>query len=87
MPKVSIAAKPNVAVVRSAHDVTLVGGSIIVHAHVPIDVHTAIDVHAAIDVHTSVYVRACMAATVVATTMADSSMAPTVSATVTFRIR
>jgi hypothetical protein len=93
MPKVSIAAEPNVAVVRSADDVAPVGRSVIVHVHLPSDVHAPIDVgvrtsvyvRAPIDVgvRTSVYVRASMAATVVATTAVTPSMAPTVA----FRIR
>ena len=87
MPTVSRVAEPYVAIVRFAHDVVLVDGSVIVDAHVPIDVHTAIDVHVgtAIDVHmgTPIDVRACMAATVMPTTVVTSSM----TFTVAFRIR
>lgn len=76
-------AEPYVAIVRFAHDVVLVDGSVIVDAHVPIDVHTAIDVHVgtAIDVHmgTPIDVRACMAATVMPTTVVTSSMTFTVA--------
>ena len=95
MPTVSRVAEPYVAIVRFAHDVVLVDGSVIVDAHVPIDVHTAIGVHVgtaidvhmgtAIDVHmgTPIDVRACMAATVMPTTVVTSSM----TFTVAFRIR
>ena len=67
MPTVSPVAEPNVAIVRVADDVALVSGSVIMHAHVPIDVHIAIDVDTAIDVQgTSVYVRAAMASSMAA---------------------
>jgi hypothetical protein len=64
-------AEPDVAVVPPAHDVVLVGGSIFVHAHVPIDVHTTINM----DMGASVYVRGAMMA------------APTVMAPTPFRVR
>jgi hypothetical protein len=69
--------EPDVAVVPSAHDVVFVGGSIFVHAHVPIDVHTTIDVN----IGTSVYVRgAMMAASAVVTSAV-------VTSAVAFRVR
>ncbi len=85
MPTVSPVAEPYVAIVRVAHDLVLVKGSVIMDAHVPIDVHIAIDVDTAIDVHmgTPIDVRAGMAAAVMATTAVASSM----TFTVAFRIR
>jgi hypothetical protein len=68
---VSSVAEPRVTIVRFTHDVVFVGGSVIVDAHVPIDVGTPI------------HVRACMAATVMPTTVVTSSM----TFTVAFRIR
>lgn len=85
MPTVSTMAEPNVAVVRSAHDVVSVTGSIFVHAHVPIYVRTTINM----DMGTSVYVRGTMmaapmmAAPVRATTVVTSSM----TSAMVFRIR
>jgi hypothetical protein len=81
VPKVTIAAKPDVAVVRPAHDVVLVGGSIFVLAYVPIDVHTTIDVDMA-----SVYVRSAMMAAPTVVTSTVMASAVMVSA-VAFRTR
>jgi hypothetical protein len=47
VPKVSAVAEPNVAIVRFAHDVAPVGGSVIVHVHVNIDMGTSIYVGSA----------------------------------------
>ncbi len=72
-------AEPDVAVVPSAHDVVLVGGSTFVHAHVPIDVHTTINM----DMGASVYVRGAMMA-------APAVMAPvsaSVASAMPFRVR
>jgi hypothetical protein len=74
--------EPDVAVVPSAHDVVFVGGSIFVHAHVPIDVHTTINT----DMGASVYM--CGAMMAAPTVMASTVMAATVVAsTVPFCVR
>jgi hypothetical protein len=70
-------AEPDVAVIPPANDVALVGGSIFVHAHLPIDVHITINM----GMGSSGYVRsAMMAAPSVVTSTAMAS-------TVAFRIR
>jgi hypothetical protein len=58
------------AVIRPAHDVVLVGGSIFVHAHVPIDVHAPIDV----GVTSSVMASTVMASTVMASTVMSAAV-------------
>jgi hypothetical protein len=68
VPTVPAAAEPDVAVIPPAHDVALVGGSIFVHAHVPIDAHTTIGVD------TSIYVRASMVAAVVTSAVVTSAV-------------
>jgi hypothetical protein len=70
VPTVPRVAEPNVSVVPPAHDIALIGGSILVHADVPIDAHVAIGVH----MGTSVFVRgAMMAAPTVVTSTAMAS--------------
>jgi hypothetical protein len=67
-------------IVLPADDVTLVGGSIIVNAHLPINVHTTIDVN------TSVYMRASVVAAVVTPTVMVS-VPPSMAPAVPFRFR
>jgi hypothetical protein len=79
------------AVIRPAHDVVLVGGSIFVHAHVPIDVHAPIDVGVTSSVMAStVMASTVMASTVMAATMMSaavvSCMTTMVTSSVAFRI-
>jgi hypothetical protein len=86
VPTVPCPAEPDVAVVPSAHDVAFVGGSIFVHAHVPIDVHTTINM----DMGTSVYVRSAMMTAsmmTAATVMASAMMPPSMASAVPFRVR
>jgi membrane protein implicated in regulation of membrane protease activity len=86
------AAEPDVAVVRPAHDVMLVGGSIFVHADVPIDVRAMV---AATVMTSAVMTSAVMTSAVMASAMVAAAVmasAPAVvtsamAATVAFRIR
>jgi hypothetical protein len=68
-------AEPDVAVISPAHDVVLVGGSIFVPAHVPIDVHTPIGV----GVTSTVMAPTVMAASVMFATVVTSSMTSAVT--------
>ena len=71
MPTMPGVAEPDVAVVPPANDVVLIGGSIFVRAHVPVDVATT-------------YMRGSMASTMVPSTMVPSTVVPsTVMAAVT----
>jgi hypothetical protein len=76
-------AEPDVAVVPSSHDVAFVGGSIFVHAYVPIDVHTTIDVNVSTSVYvnmsTSIYMRGAM--------MAAPTVVTSTASAVAFRVR
>ena len=84
------------AVIRPAHDVALVGASIFVHAHVPIDVHAPIDVGMtstviasrvmSATVMSAAVVTSCMTTTMVTSSVASTVVTSSVASTVAFRI-
>jgi uncharacterized protein YhdP len=91
VPTMPTAAEPDVAVVRPAHDVMLVGGSIFVHPGAPVDVcaMVAATMMTSAMVASAVMASPVMGAAVMASAMVTSAMVTSamVTSTMAFRIR